>query len=134
MPILLLKVISLHILAAIQTAFPPRGADLVAQRSLFCHRLFCHDLQRCLLHGNEKVTNIPLTSPRRREKQVLLYNRAKWGGQLCTLENIISRAEEGNGWTGEPWGGNLPSSRLIFRLHVPFSQHTADGGSAISES
>lgn len=46
MPILLLKVISLHILAAIQTAFPPRGADLVAQRSLFvtdCSAMTCKD-------------------------------------------------------------------------------------------
>lgn len=65
MPILLLKVISLHILAVIQTAFPAPGTDLVAQGNLFCHRVFCHDLQGCLLQGNEKVTNIPLTSPRR---------------------------------------------------------------------
>lgn len=76
MSILLLKVISLHILAAIQIAFPARGADLVAQGSLFCHWLFCYDLQGCLLHGNKKVTDFPLTSPRRREKRVLLFNGA----------------------------------------------------------
>lgn len=63
-----------------------------------------------------------------KSKCYYLFKGAKWNGQHCTLENIISRAEEGNWWTGEPWVGNLPSSCFIFifRLHIPLRQHTAD--------
>lgn len=60
-----------------------------------------------------------------KRKRYYLFNGAKWNGQHCTLENIVSRAEGGNGWTGEPWGGNLPSSCFLVRLHVPLRQHTA---------
>lgn len=86
-----LKVINLHILAVVQAAFSVHTTDLISQGSLFCYRFFCHDLQGCLLHGStKKVTIIPLASPRRHEKQVP-FNGAKWGGQHCMLENVISR-------------------------------------------
>lgn len=39
-----LNVINLHVLAAVQAAFAAHAADLVAQGSLFCYRLFCHHL------------------------------------------------------------------------------------------